>query len=296
VSVAIAQILLSGVAFLALYKSVLVVAKNNLTAFVAAFLYVFWFEIQFWNIFIYTESFFISCSIISFHFLIRAQTRWQLAGAFLFVLVTCLIRPAGISLLAAALLFIFYRIDLGQRIRKITSFGIALVALVLINKMLESFELISSYAKAEIIYPNIPLWLQKPDTLEIPSTELPPLVRIVCFIFYNPLYFFKLCVVKLALFFGHMKPYFSIVHNIYVVIFLYPLYFMAMRAYWIAQISKPVLLFLSTFIGLQALTVMVTTENWDGRFLLPALPFIFILSAFGITHFIERKVDHETRL
>jgi hypothetical protein len=100
-----------------------------------------------------------------------------------------------------------------------------------------------------------------------------------------------LCAVKLALFFGHVKPYFSLLHNAYIAIVLYPLYFFAYRACRSVRFNRSALVFLLSFVGVQGATVMVTTENWDGRFLMPALPFIFILSAFGISNFLQTRIS-----
>ena len=284
------QILLSGLALVALYKTVLGISSDRTVAFVAGFLYVFWFEIHTWNVFIYTESLFVSCSIITFYLLIHSKTYLQYLFTAVFILFTCLIRPVGFSLLAASLIYLFAKLELPTKSRIVIGFFGACLIFILLNKMLESYELVSSYVKAEIIYPDVNILIDKIPIDHLPSSNFPLLV-FAEFVFQHPIYFFKLCAVKLALFFGHVKPYFSALHNGYIVISLYPLYFFAIWAYRLLEIDKAPRYFLLSFVGLQAATVMLTTENWDGRFLMPALPFVFILSAFGVNRFLQARIS-----
>jgi hypothetical protein len=155
--------------------------------------------------------------------------------------------------------------------------------------MLTTFDLIQSYAKGEIIYPNINFWIEKPESLLLPPDSMQPLASLIFFMAHNPAYFFKLSSVKMILYYGHVKPYFSWVHNTAIVLLLYPLYFLAGWAAWRSKINKPVLLFLLSYIFLQGATVMLTAENWDGRFLVPVLPFVFVLSALGLDHLLKQK-------
>ena len=46
--------------------------------------------------------------------------------------------------------------------------------------------------------------------------------------------------------------------------------------------------FFFTYILAQGFTVMLTTENWDGRFLIPVLPFVFILASMDISKFLSK--------
>lgn len=284
------QVLVSGLALLALYKAVLTISKDQTVAFIAAFLYLFWFEIHTWNVFIYTESLFVSCTIITFYLLVHAKTPWQYVFTIAFLLFTCLIRPAGFSLLVASTAYFFAKLQLKAKPKMGVAFIATCLGLILLNKMLESYELVSSYAKAEIIYPDVPFLIEKIQIKHLPRGDYPLLV-FAEFVSDHPIYFLELCALKLALFFGHVKPYFSAIHNSYIVIILYPLYFFAFSAYRFAGIDKSVKIFMLSFVGLQGATVMLTTENWDGRFLMPVLPFVFISSAFGINHFLHARIS-----
>lgn len=156
--------------------------------------------------------------------------------------------------------------------------------------MLADYELIESYASGELVYPNAVSY-EPPDNLLIPEKSYSPLLQIMLFAVNNPLYFLKLLFTKLFLFFGNIKPYFSILHNALIVIVLYPAYYLAARGYKSIKGHSREKIFILTFIAFQALTVALASENWDGRFLIPVLPFVFILASGQVAKTAKRLID-----
>lgn len=286
------QITLSLIALISLYKSAKTISGNKETGFITAALYIFWIPLQEWNVFLYTESLFTSCLIISFCLLLRVKTLKELLLLFPFLLFTCSIRPTGLGFffaLSAYLASLILQKSKFKGYRQVVAIALFSLSLILIIFMLESYELIESYAKAEIIYPNISLGVTPPDDLIIPDDDQFNVFQLFYFVLYNPIYFFKLCIIKLFLFFGNIKPYFSLLHNLYILLLLYPIYIFAYRGYRKLQ-NPPIKLFFSVYILVQGLTIMLTTENWDGRFLVPVLPFIFVLASIDINRiFISLK-------
>jgi len=125
--------------------------------------------------------------------------------------------------------------------------------------------------------------------LIIPEAHFPPLMRLVIFIFSNPIYFTKISLIKAALLLAHVKPYYSFFHNAVICIFLYPIYYFMIKG-MNSFVGSNIKLFMLIFILFQVITVSLTSENWDGRFLLPILPYVFIIASFGITDLIESKL------
>lgn len=277
------QIFISTLAAIFMYKIAMKISGNKNSGFAAVLLFVIWIKIHEWNMFIYTESLFTSFSIILFWCLLTINTPKDLSPFILLLLFTVLIRPTGLGLfLAVAAYFI---LSLFQRNKPRISFPIAFVAItfsiVLIGVMLESYDLIESYAKGEIIYPNISLGISTPQNLTLPDNHHLHIVQLVIFAFENPIYFLKISSLKLFLFVFNVKPYFSDFHNACLIIFLLPIYFFAVKGY--RQLAHtPLKGFFLIFITVQGLTVTLTTENWDGRFLIPVLPFIFLLASMGL--------------
>ena len=110
---------------------------------------------------------------------------------------------------------------------------------------------------------------------------------------------------KVFFFFGHIRPFYSQVHNLIIMLVLYPCYLFAiltLKKYPIEQSAK---VFICTFILSQAAVVALYMEDWDGRFLLPVIPFVFLLASPQIGSFfnpvgfikneIQLKKENQTR-
>lgn len=281
------QVLFSGIALVCIYKITLSLSKNSFPSFIACLLYIICFKIHQWNMIIYTDSLFASCCIISFYLLYFSDSVQNYIFTFSFILFTFFLRPTGIALLVALFSYSYFIIPIHKDVK--TAIFVLLVTLTLLglNFMMNYYigSFIESYAKAEIIYPNVSLWIEKPTNLYIPSQKYPPLFQFIIFLTYNFFYVCKLILLKGFLFVIHAKPYYSFGHNIVIISFLIPIYYFAIKG--IKSISsKPIQFFFLTFIGFQIVIVSLTSENWDGRFLLSILPFVFILASFGMTHFI----------
>jgi hypothetical protein len=291
-TVVILQVLISGFSTYCVYLSAKKIFDNVEAAMLAALLHTCWLPLQEWNTFIYTESLFTSCGIFIFTALQYLTKPWHFLALILLFCFTFLLRPNGFALAVA--LIGYCLVVLSKKIPKWIYITIIMLSVTgvffLLNRMLASFELIESYAKAEIIYPNLSLSMKAPSDLVIPPHHLDPLLRIIFFATENPVYFLKITNVKLVLFLANIKPYFSIYHNILIVLLLYPTYYYAFKAFRSLQHFASEKTFVALFIGTQIITVSLTTENWDGRFLIPLLPFIFILASQSYTSLINKFV------
>jgi hypothetical protein len=283
-SIVILQITLSGVAACCIFKTALHLFKTERVAILSALLYVSWFKIHEWNTILYTESLFTSCSIILFFLIITCSRNLHYVSIGLLLLFTFFIRPTGFALLLGLFSYLIFSIkgSYSKRATLLSSLFACLVGSFVVSNMLVSFPLIDSYVKAEIIYPNISLGLKPPSTLYIPESDHPTLIRVLSFAVHNPIYSLKLFSFKLLLFLGNIKPYFSATHNVIIVLTLYPLYFFAVKGFLAFPKERKERFFIISFVFVQAIIVGLTSENWDGRFLVPLLPFIFLLSANGI--------------
>ena len=280
-------------AIICIYKITQQISNKNATAFIAALLYVVWIKFQQWNLILYTDALFANLVVVSTYVLFTAKKPPQMLLALVLIVFTSLLRPLGIGLLLAVIVYLGFSFFKRSKINLMPSVLIyslvILVSILSINKILSPFidSFIESYSNAEVIYPKISLFMSKPESLIIPNKDHEPLIRLLLIIFKNPLYFIKISTIKGLLFIGHIKPYYSRVHNALIIGFLYPIYFFAAKGYKLLP-TKKVKLFIFMFIGFQFLAVSLTSENWDGRFLLAVLPFIFVLSALGIMNSAEK--------
>lgn len=294
--VVLLQFLFSGLAALALYKVVYRLFQSYTIAFLAVLQYLLWLKIHQWNSYIYTESLFISCSLISFALLCLSKNTLQYVFTALVILFTLFLRPTGICFFIGICAYFIYWLRNKKNISAlslwISTVSVAIVLIIFMNTLLTEYiyYFIDSYSKAEIIYPNINFIIET-QPLDLPSPSDPPLLQLVLFICYNPLYFLKLFGLKCFLFLSNVKPYFSWIHNLGIVLILYPIYGLAIYGFKKMRRTRENV-FMIVYIILQTLTVSMTSENWDGRFLILILPFVFIYSAFGITTLLKKWRHH----
>lgn len=305
--VVVVQVAVSLCGVLALRQAVLAAFENQLTATIAALLYLGFFEILTWNSYILTESLYLSATCISLWILTISVyshgTRFRWYWTVPVVLFTCLLKPTGIALAGAMVVTTCYLVIQRNSLRYpwllIVAMGI--LFLLLVNKMLGTFQVIQDYAKGEVIYdittlPSRPeykgLHLQPPTDLFIPSQSLPPLIQIIVFIIHNPFFWLKLFFTKLYYFILHIRPYWSWAHDFFVVLYLLPAYAFAIFTLTQSRLPIWIRVFCWTYIGLHALSVCLTSVDWDGRFLMPVLPVIFALAAPRIAVVLEALRFH----
>lgn len=274
------QVIASYLAMVCVYDISKNIFQSKTSGLIASLFYVFWFKIHEWNFFLYTESLYTSFSIFVIWFLVSKKITIQNVVWFIVVLTfTIFIRPSSVSLILGLLVYGLINIYKNVNFKWFSFIFVSsfLVFLFGVNTWLQFYDLIPSYLKAEIIYPNISLGVSCPDNVKVMNRGI-PLFDLMSFIVCNPIYFGKLFLIKWVLFYTNVKPYFSVWHNAFIVVFLSFVYVLTFGVvkYNIRNIAVIMLL---SIILCQGLIVGLTTENWDGRFLIPILPLFFILSS-----------------
>lgn len=295
----ICQYIIGYLAVVAIYETGLLLFNHKLRALFPALLMIGFIEIPMWNSFILSEPFYISFTCFSIYFLVALYKEginpFRLIAAILIVLITVFSKPTGIALLGGVGALLFYRAVSKVKPKAFKSAllgGACVLFLLLTNKMLSTYTLIENdYVKGEIIYgisglPNHSAYeklkVMPPDNLYIPAAEHPPLVRIVSFIIHHPIYWLKLFFAKFYYFIMHIRPYWSVSHNLFSLLFLIPIYGLSIRSLVIRKFPKEIWLFLMPYFTIHILSVCLSTVDWDGRFLMPLLPVLFLLAAAGI--------------
>lgn len=306
-AIIIAQNILSWIAVICIYKSSKLIFNNPKSAFITSICYILFIEILSWNSYILCESVYCSFISISFYLLAKiysgsvdVRTITSLA---LIASLTILTKPTGIALLGAIFIVVILqtKFHLYGKIFRGSLFLIGSVAiLLLINKMLTTYLVMENYQLGEIIYDITTIKYKTeyesvivsvPDYMYIPSKELPPIIRILSFIIHNPIYWTKLFIGKIFYFLIHIRPYWSIQHNIFSLVFLLPLYFYTVRGMIKKTYNTKILVFFISYLFIHVLSVGITSVDWDGRFLMPLLPAIFIMASPEIVVDFERLIS-----
>lgn len=291
------QYFLSLLAIISLYFASLNLWNNRLGAFFTCLLFIVFIDIGLWTSYVLTESLYVSFICFSLYLLsliYKGSTNKTLyITTFVTILFTILVKPTGIALFGA-LFFIFLTFSLkAVRSRLLRSFIVIAcltVFLVLVNKMLTTFLIMENYQKGEIIYAITTLpprpeyqWMiiSPPKDIYIPEDSAPPIIKIVNFIFHHPIYWTQLFFAKVFFLLAHIRPYWSTAHNIYSLGILLPCYYFFIRVVKREKLSMPVI-FSCFYLAIHILSVAITSEDWDGRFLIPMLPVVFLFGGRGL--------------
>ncbi|MEP2772828.1 MAG: hypothetical protein ABJH05_11815 [Fulvivirga sp.] len=300
-AIILAQYALAYVAVLCLYRTAFMLSNCKLTAVVAALIYCCFMEILTWCSYLIPEGIYISCLTITFFLLVKStRLASYIFPTSLFIIFTCLIKPTGIALIGAILIGVTYKVGLlikSRNVKILVSTSVCLLLLLLANRMLNTFILIENYVIGEIVYaitslPNHPdielLTLDIPKDIYVPSKDISPLPRLALFIINNPVFFLKLSLSKVAWFILHIRPYWSTGHNIFVMLFLMPLYYFS-AVFIISEKRSSLKIFTFTFIIIHIITIAFTTVDWDGRFFMPLMPILIIFGSMGLMNSKENR-------
>jgi hypothetical protein len=296
--VILAQTLLSGVATLAIYQTTKQLANNIIAPLLATFLFIVWYDMQQYNGFILTESLYISLIIIGFYLLVKAganikKSLWALP----FLLFVAMVRPNGFIALVAYAGYAFVLVFNNTERKRVSFRLIVLLVFVPIASvlladryLLQNFDIVDTYQLGQVIFMYPELTVNSNSTIIMPPADISPLAKIMHFALHNTSYFLKMSGLRLLLFWANVKPYFSIVHNMVIILILYPCYYFAVRAIINKYIPAHIAVFAIMILGQQAFITTVTSEDWNGRFLMSLIAFVFVLGSIGLSKQIEKWV------
>ena len=293
------QVLLGGYAVLCISKLAQDVSKNRLAGYWAALFCIGWIKISTWHFYIMTESLYTSLFCIGCYWIYRIKEIkdfWKLLPLCMMIF---FIRPSGITFtLALAALFLWRMYQehpiVFRRFGLIILSLSAVISYFLLNKMLATFDMISLYLRGELVfaYGTLPvahriydtyLIVPPPLDVHVPYENMAPIHKLAYYVIYNPVHFLKLAVGKAFYYFGNIRPYFSWLHNAVIAIILYPAYYFCWVGFKSNKDVRGIKLFIRTVVISNVLIVILATEDWDGRFLIPILPLIFVFTGIGLS-------------
>ena len=288
------QMAVSALATRALYRGTRRLARGGRgAAALATLAFIAWPDIQQFNVFLLTESLFISLVALSFGAFTRVRAGRARGWAVLLLVLAlaALARPNGFVVgLAAALAGLdALRARPGRRPWRAALLGLGLLAPLLwaaLNYQLATFYLMDTYQRGELIF-RYPLWaVHQAAPLAMPPPGTGPAARVLYFAAHNPVYLGRLMLGKLFVFVSYLKPHYSLAHRVLGVLVLWPAYWLAMRGAHRAVVWRPARVFLAGMFLLQTAIIMLTVDDWDVRFLAPVLPVVFVLAALELQNLV----------
>ncbi|GAB3534569.1 hypothetical protein GCM10027443_21910 [Pontibacter brevis] len=293
--VIIAQTLLSGVATVYFYRTTKMLAGNVLAPALATFILIIWYDLQLFHAFIMTESLYVSLLMFAFYLIVRTNSVRQSLWAVPVLLYVALVRPNGfiaVVAYAAYLITIAYQTAPTKQQRRLLLTAVVIVPLAAIlvvdQYLLQSFTVVETYEKGEVIYLYKGLLVHSDKPIVMPPADASPLTKLYLFVRDNTSYFFRMSALRFLLFWGNVKPFFSVFHNTMIVLLLYPLYVFGAIALLKDRIPLAIRMFGVLLVLQQAFITTITSENETGRFLLSVVFIVFAFGATGISWQIEK--------
>jgi hypothetical protein len=295
VGVVTIQICLAALAGLALYE----LAKHlagRMAGLLAAVLFLLNPDIFRWNLFVLTDALYIDFVILS------CWAIWKASGSlltktlsFAIVLFASSIRPNGWPL---PLIAVSYWILLPQRNRLaklvivaalFVSFGYGLSRMQFFVSGIENVNPLGALNNNVIVWGYPHPFAGALDSKSVDWRKLGlQVVR-------NPVSTMKLAGLRVAAEFLHVRPFYSRLHNIAILLFLPAIYASAVYGF-VRLRNEPLVLLMSAIIFYHTLIIAAFFADWDGRFLLHIFPLVGVLSSSGVViwrqQLIARRQQH----
>jgi hypothetical protein len=290
--VIVVQLAANAAATICFYKMCLHISQSRSVAFIASFLLIVFIPLQVWNTFLYTESLFISGTIIFSYLLVRSRLgAAALAGLFCGLLLLMLIRPFGILFVAPAFLYVVQQKITGknallkQALVVLSALGAVVLLLnIAFKKGGGDFDLMKPFVEGHIIcfMPTA----QPAEPLQLANTGQ-PMADLMYYILHNPAHFFKLIFLRLLSFFNLARPYYSTAHNLLLYAVMLPVYLLAIAGLF-KKTAMPGRFYLLALIALYAIAVTFQCDDYHSRFAMVVFPYIFYFAASGAVRIVQR--------
>lgn len=290
------QLLLTAISALCLYK---ITTKFfcRLSGVICMALFLFYFPLQIRNFYILTEMLFIDIVIILTYFIVNYK-KYYLPIIIFLVAALIFTRANGILFLFSILTSLFFFLLKYKKYLSLSIYlGISIILIIplinLMNNYLIDLDLIHALTTKGIIWG----WSFEHDQL-CANTEIPircleiefinknyqnNVFDIFKFIYINFFEFSKIFFLKVFWLLARARPYYSDLHNYYIIIFNLIFY----SGFIFGFIKRPKNNFainvIMLFIIFSIILVGLTFADWSGRFSLYFLPLIMIFSSYGLS-------------
>lgn len=284
--IVIVQVILSWIAIRCFFRTGQKTGNLKI-AFISTILLILFFPIQAWNFYLYSDSIFISLSIIYVYILCSNNSNNYKSLTLIILWLTVLIfsRPNGMLLIPPTIVYLLLRTQSKKQLLLSSFVSLTLIALLYyllffaftgggdLNAMKPFIE--------EHVICFVPL---NPGgaSLDIVKTSN-PVNDLFYYITHNPSHFFGLMGKKLLSFFNLTRPYYSSLHNIYLFVLIIPIYILSIPGiYIIKKRARDFAIFIIALIVLYPLAISFQCDDWHSRFTMVVFPYFILLSCMGL--------------
>ena len=256
---------------------------NNKLGLLAAMWFLCILPIHQFNTFLQTDSLFYSFTVIYSCYLLRIKTLSAkvIASLFLGLIVISITRPTGLFFFPATFLYLLFKFFPRFKVSHKVIFLvlISVIFLYFLNAAVGSGGELDFMlpARDERIICGVPTL---PDFVKIDeSTNGNSLYGLLYYITHNFSQFVRLAFYRSIAFFGVLRPYYSSMHKIYLLLLFLPIYLMVILSLknWLKN-NPVLLLYFFTLIFFTWVTVILSCDDWHNRFFLTVSPYLVVLA------------------
>jgi 4-amino-4-deoxy-L-arabinose transferase-like glycosyltransferase len=274
------QILVAGLACFAVYDLARRLGGVRAGVF-ASVLLVADLDVARFHAYVLTDSLYTSLVAISVWAIYWAERRgmpWRYVVAFAVTGVAAALRPNGWLLPVVALgcwnLAAFRRRPWVVGPLAVLVLGVALAVLAPTIRQIVNFEDPGGYVRRGEVVADLHAWF-----VAMPAE--PGDGSLLAYILRHPAQTFILAFARIAVELAHVRPVYSLTHNVLITLVVLAVYPLAASAFWQFRRERLTQLIAATVVT-QLLIVSVTGADWDGRYLLFVFPLILLLAGCGL--------------
>ena len=286
-AVALVQVALAWLALECFYKLSKGLSNKRVAFFTTALLALF-IPLQTWNFTLYTDSVFISLSII-YSFIVFKYDSQGVKGSLIIILFLILLifsRPHGLLFIPPTIIYFLFRKQ--SRNEKIAGIGLCVLLIGAMYAFLNmaftgggDMDAMKPFIEEHIIC-FVPL---KPEGAQLNIVHTAsPVNDIFYYIFHNPMHFFRLMGLKLLSFFNITRTYYTTLHNALLAVFIIPVYLFSLAG--LVKFPKSFrnfLIFLISLLVLYPLGATFQCDDWHSRFTMVVFPYFILLAGIGVS-------------
>jgi hypothetical protein len=263
------------------------VLSNTTTANMTTLLLALFIPIHTWNFYLYSDSIFISLTLIYSYFVYTAfQHKKNTFIAVLLLLLLIFTRPNGILLVPPTIFyFLFYKkIPLSFTTKGLISFALLMGTSFIVYSIFKGgsdLDIMAPYIN-ETVLCLIPEKTTNENLNLIYSGNT--MNNFIYYISHNPMHFSKLLCLKLISFFNLTRPHYSFLHNTFMIVFMLPIYGLAIwRGILKRRTSHGFYKYAIGLFIIYTLGIIIQCDDWHSRFTMPLIPYIIFIAAQQFT-------------
>jgi hypothetical protein len=303
---AIMQCLISLASTLIFFRLCLLLSGNKKASLITTVILLLFIPYQSWNVYLYTESLFLSAVIFLLYALYNLSIEKKSFGKNILKVLIALVlvltaRPFGMLFLPSVVL---YSIMMLPRRYFFVSIGITIVAVGAMYYFLNRAFSGSVDWNSMVSNINGNIICDLPDARFIKRLNLAndgdPVYQLLYYVIYNPKHFLTLSLMRLSAFFNITRSYYSTPHNALLVLCMIVIYGFVVIG--IKAFSKNVNSRFAVFIfsGIVFYTAAITLQcdDYHSRFIMALIPFFLLIGLFGIVNaaeFFQQKFNITVR-